>query len=671
MREGAPMAAGEPTSRSPLVSTRAGVDRGGLLACALVVAAGCLAWWGVWRAQFLFDDGPAIVDNAALQAGHWWQAAFGAEHQPLANRPLACLSLVLDFWLFGPGPFGPHLTNLLLHLGNALLVLVVVRGALRSPNLAGRFDAVTAIRLATSVAVLWVAHPLAGDAVAYATQRSTLLFSGFLLVALCAALRAAGSAHGARWRAVAVLAVACGMASKEDMVGAPLLLLLWERAFVVSSWSALRQRFGYFVALAATWLVLGGCLLLGPHNATVGYGQEQAITAWQWLLTQAGVLVHYLRLVVWPQPLRGAYDWGVVTEVGAALLPGAVVLLLLGFTCVLWRRRPWWGLLGALFFLLLAPTSSVLPIFTEIVAERRMYLPMLAVLVPLVVFGGRTVRGTSFVLLVAAVTVAFGIGAWSRIAVHANEAAFWADAYHKRTPGSRTHLAGQILSNQGAMSWSAGRPQEAVALFDESMLCADPTTTETLQYAVGLQFRGRHGEAIDLLRRLLQKVPTDAEVLGTLGTCLVSAFDAEKGKPDDARLAEAARVLQLAVERKPQKAAFWNSLGFAEKARGRLSEAEQAYRHATELSTEQVAPFLQRADVLQQLGRQDEIAPMFQRLVAARPRDVDLRLYIAERDLQRRDVAAAVVLLQQVLAIDPSNQRAGALLQQAQQATGR
>ena len=133
----------------------------------LIMAAGLFAWWGCWRGQYLFDDHPAIVDNEALQAGNAWAAAFGSKHQPLASRPLACLSLVLDFAVFGPGPFGPHLTNLLLHLGNALLLWRVLRAALAARNLRER---VAGPGLASAIVLLWVCHPLATDAVAYATQ---------------------------------------------------------------------------------------------------------------------------------------------------------------------------------------------------------------------------------------------------------------------------------------------------------------------------------------------------------------------------------------------------------------------------------------------------------------------------------------------------------------------
>ncbi|MBL8730437.1 MAG: tetratricopeptide repeat protein [Planctomycetes bacterium] len=634
----------------------------------LVLAAGLAAWWGAWNCGYVFDDRPAIVGNRALQAFDWWGAAFGPEHQPLANRPLACATLAFDLWCFGAGPFGPHLGNLLLHLANGLLVLLVVRAALRAPNLAGRYDVGRRTLVATAVAVLWVAHPLGGDAVVYATQRSTLLFSGCLLGALWSSLRAAGAASPSRWRALAVLAVALGMASKEDMVLAPVLLVLWQRALVAPSWQALRARRGYVVALAATWLVLAACLLLGPHNPTVGYATRTPVTAWQWLLTQAGVLVHYLRLVVWPHPLRGAYDSGVVTGAMAALLPGAVVVALLAVTVWLWRRRPWWGWLGALFFLLLAPTSSVLPIVTEIAAERRMYLPMLAVLVPLVVAGERWLRGRSLPLVVAAATIGCVVLAQGRVDAFRDEVAFWTDAYTKRDPASRSFLAGRLLSDYATALWLQGRFDDAADVLDRMVQCESLSSDDLHKYAQSLQQRGRTDEAIRVLRRLLARRPGDAALLGDLGTCLVQACDAEGADGSDPRLVEAEDVLRRALATAPQRSSVWNSLGGVLRARGRLAAAEQAFLRATELTTDRSMPYLSRAALLAQLGRGAEIAPMFQRLLQARPNDVALRFELSEFCLQQGQVPLARNVMQDVLRIEPGNRRA---LEQLQLLQGR
>ncbi|MBL8730395.1 MAG: tetratricopeptide repeat protein [Planctomycetes bacterium] len=640
----------------------------------LVLCAGVVAWWGVWRGEFLFDDGPAIEENQALQAGDWWGAAFGETHQPLANRPLSCVSLVIDLALFGPGPFGPHLTNLLLHLGNALLLLATLRRVLLAPNLAGRFTASGATALATAVAAVWVVHPLAGDAVAYATQRSTLLFSGFFLLALHASVRAdvARTAAGAgRWRLLVWVAVAGGMASKEEMVAAPLLLVLFERAFLVSSWSAMRARIGRYLALACTWVVLGACVTLGPGNSTVGFHTESRIGPHEWLMTQAGVVAQYLRLSLWPHPLRGAYDWDIVRTLGPCVLPGLVVVALLVGTAACWRRWPWWGWLGAMFFLLLAPTSTILPIDTEVVAERRAYLPMLFPIVTLLVAGrgwlqagiGQATRWLGPAVVVA-ILVALTSVTRGRVAVYADGPTFWADAFANRDPASRSFLASQLLCSHATMLCRQGRFDEANLLFDEAMQCARPSAITRMYHATSLQQRGDSDAAIAALRQLVHEYPAEGSVFGELGSALMRTYQPGRWAEDDARLVEAESVLRRAVALRPGRASYWNSLGNVLSARGRLAEAEPAYRRSTELTTDHPEVYFRRAAVLEQLGRGDEAAPMFARLLAARPGDVALRLRLAEIDVGRRDFAAARALLAEVLTLDPQNARAIALQRQ-------
>lgn len=599
-----------------------------LFSCAIVLAVGCFAWWGVWRGEFLFDDLPAMADNVALQNGDWWNAAYGPRHQPLANRPVACLTLVIDLAIHGRGPFGPHLGNLLFHLANALLLLVLVRRTLRVGNLAGRFPATSANRIATAIATVWVAHPLAGDAVAYATQRSTLLASGFLLLALLATVRAFTARRRWPWHLLALVASGLGMVSKEDFVVAPVLLVLFERAFLQPNWAAMRASLGRYALWGLPWIVLAASLAIGPTNETVGWNTRSGITAGQWLMTQAAVVSTYARLAVWPQPLRGAYDFGVETSLAAAALPGSLVLAGLAVTIAVWRRRPWWGWLGALFFLWLAPTSSILPIETEIAAERRAYLPMLAAIVPLVFAARRLLArapGAVGVGSLAAVVIALGLASRDRVAVHADGPSFFGDAFAKRDPQSRSFLAGSLMVSQAMMLCRRGRFAEADALLDQAITCERLTGHGLAQHAVSLQRRGRHAEAIAALRKIVADRPQEADVAGTLGTCLGDWWQADRGRADDPRITEAEVALRHALASFPLRASYWNSLSNMLAVQGRIAEAEDALRHVTELQTERVEPFLRRAELLRQLGRSAEIRPMFARLLAARPEEPDLR----------------------------------------------
>lgn len=627
-----------------------------------VVAVG-IAYHGVWCGVWIFDDGPALAENDALRAGDWWQAAFGPVHTPLAGRPLTCASLALDFAIFGTGPFGPHLGNLLLHLGNALLLFACVRAALRAPNLAGTFQERHTMAVAAAIGVVWAVHPLGVDAVAYATQRSTLLAAAFVLLAVLATLRREHAPARVWWSAVAVVASGCAMASKEDAVVVPFLVLLAERAFVVPDWSALRSRWRFQIAVAATWGVLVFCVVHAADNPTVGWNTRSGVTAWSWLLTEAGVVARYLCLAAWPSPLRGFYDLGVVTSVGDAALGGAVVSGVLALAIAAWRRWPWLGWLGALWFLGLAPTSTILPIVTEIAAERRVYLPMLFVVAPVVV--ALVVvprRGPRWIGWCAIAGLAIG-GAFTtraRVAVYADPGTFWSDAYAKRAPGARTFLAGILLANMADVLDAGGRTDDAAALLDDAMACDGPTSPAICRHALSLSRRGRHREAIDEMQRLVAGDPSP-RAAGTLGVCLAVAHEAEHAAGDDSRLGAAEAALRPATVAHPREAQFWSALGYVLRARGRFDAAEQAYERLTRCEPEESAPYLIRAELLERLGRGGEVGPWMQGVLAARPAAITLHLDWAAWSVHHGDLATARALVARVLARAPGEARAAAM----------
>jgi tetratricopeptide (TPR) repeat protein len=666
------------------------------VAALAVVALGLAAWWGVWNGDWVFDDQFAIVGNGPLRRGDWLGGAFDPTHTPLANRPLSCLTLVGDFAIWGPGPFGPHLGNLLLHLATAVLLLCTVRLALLAPNLAGCFDARRATSLATAVVAVWVVHPVGGDTVAYATQRSTSLISLFLVVALYATLRAFTAAKPWRWRAVALAALACGMASKEDMVTAPVLVLLFERAFLLPSWGVMRTRLSWYGALASTWIVLAVCLWLGPVNATVGYDAIPPVTAWEWLMTQAGVILHYLANIVWPADLRTAYDWGIVRDFGRALWPGLVVVSLLALTVRSWWRprstvrrelaandaaqavaagdSMAWGWLGALIFLMLTPTSSILPIVTELAAERRVYLPMLAVIVPAVIGGDALLRraapraGWIGTALLAAVVVALAVVAHTRVAAYSNEAAVWTDAYEKRDPQSRTTMTARILTNYGLIRKYAGERDAAFALFDQAMECEDQGEATVVQYASSLLARDRYDEAVRVTKFLVLKSGT-AKAHAMAGIALARAHSAARAAPDDPRLREALVHLSNAIEGGVAGPEEWSQLAYVWSAQGRLEEAQQAYRRACNASPKDPEPYLRLAETLVRLDRTLEVRQVVDAMLGQRPDDVPARLRFAAILVGGGDREGADALLRQALSMEPDNAEAAAMLRQLRAGT--
>jgi hypothetical protein len=183
------------------------------------------------------------------------------------------------------------------------------------------------------------------------------------------------------------------MACKEMAVVIPVVVMAYDRVFLSrDNGSRLGHRAAFYTGLFATWVVLLACLVEFSDVAT-RQGARHPIGSWDYLKTQAGVIVHYLRLALWPVgQASDYYDWPVAHGLSSVLPQAAVLLVLLAATAVALLRRAWLGFVGAWFFVILAPTSSVVPLGTEIAAERRMYLPLAAVVIVLLAGGWWVVR---------------------------------------------------------------------------------------------------------------------------------------------------------------------------------------------------------------------------------------------------------------------------------------
>ena len=340
-----------------------------------LVLAGALTYITSFSRPFLYDDDLGIVSNENIRA--WWdlpRVLSPVRESPVAGRPLVSLSLALNYALGGLDVRGYHAVNLAIHLACALLVFGIVRRTLRLESLR-RTWVERADDVAFAVALLWVVHPLTSEVVDYVVQRTESLMAFFYLLTLYTSVR--GLRGSRAWQVVAVVACACGMASKESMVTAPVAVVMYDAVFAFSSWrDALRVRWPWYAGLASTWAVLAALILPGPRRYSAGF--SSGVTPWQYLLNQAVMVPRYLRLAIWPRGFVLFYGPAVPLRLTQVLGSALVVAALLGLTAAALRWRPTLGFLGLWFFLTLAPTSSIVPIATEVGAERRMYLPLIA-----------------------------------------------------------------------------------------------------------------------------------------------------------------------------------------------------------------------------------------------------------------------------------------------------
>ena len=345
---------------------------------ASVVALALIAYGNSYPGAWIFDDPYTIPANPGI--GVLWPpsaAIASPPGSPASGRPLTALSFNLNAAVSGLHPASFRFVNVLIHAANALLLFLLVRRLLaRMPRWRD-----TAPTVAWMTAALWAVHPLNTSSVTYISQRAESLMALFFLAALYALARLGELGVARRWSAAALVLAWCAVLAKDVGAMLPLLVIPFDRAFFRATWrEAWHKRKRLFVVmLIPAWLFLGITYLSDPRQGTVRF-DYQGINSWTYLCTQAAAIVMYVRKVFWPDPLILDYGWPIVS-VWREWLPHAVALTSV-FAAGLWCmvRKPAIGFPVVMFFAVLAPSSSVIPVVTEIMAEHRMYLPSALVL---------------------------------------------------------------------------------------------------------------------------------------------------------------------------------------------------------------------------------------------------------------------------------------------------
>jgi len=433
-----------------------------LIACGGVILATVWAYMPALSGPFVFDDLVEIALNPSM-ARLWPPTVPMFEGGKLPHRPLPYLSFAIDRAIHGLDTRGYHLVNLAIHLANGWLIgWLVARGSQRAAP--ARWDAASARWLGLAVAAIWLLHPLCTQAVAYIYQRMESLGAMAILGTLACFEKSLDSARPSRWRAAAVAASAAGMACKETAVVAPLLVLLYDLLIVhggdFGSWrKTWRFSRSFHAALAATWLVLAGVIFsqAGRYSEFRDGSEAAAVGSGLYLLNQCPVLLHYLKLALWPASLCLDHDWP-VNRSWIGLLPMfAAITAVFAVAIGIARRFPGIAFLMLGWFLLLAPTSSLIPV-ADLCVEHRMYLP-LAMLVTLVVLaldaaastmagGGR--RTALLVGCAAAMALPLLMATQMRAGDYASRIGIWQDTVIKAPNNPRAWLSvGWIVLGSG------------------------------------------------------------------------------------------------------------------------------------------------------------------------------------------------------------------------------
>ncbi|HUI06133.1 MAG TPA: tetratricopeptide repeat protein [Verrucomicrobiae bacterium] len=602
----------------------------------VVVAAGLLAYHNSFTGSFFHDDFGSILDNPTIR--HLWPISqcLSPPHRNRLLRPLVNLSLAISYAVSGYNVWGYHALNLTIHILAGLALLGIVRRTLLTPTLVSGFGA-GADELALATAVLWTVHPLQTESVTYISQRAESLMGLFYLLTLYCFIRGVepslmsngnqlrGKGSWQRrtrlWYGLSVAACALGMASKEVMVTAPVMVMLYDHAFVSASFrEAWRRRWSLYLALSATWVVLAFVQTAG-HNLATALTNAQSIhlTWWEYLATQPGVILEYLRLSVWPSPLYLIHPWPIANTWLSILPATVVVVILLGATVWAWRSCPAWGFLGAWFFLILAPSSSFIPLL-DLIYEHRMYLSLAAV-VSVFVIGLYWVAARRSLGLFAVAAIALGFLTWRR-----NED-------YQRNPHSTLGIALQ----------RAGKIQEAIANYQQALQVTPDDALTHYNLGTALAEAGQVPEAIAQYEQAVQIQPDFAYAHNNLGLALAKL----------GRTPEAIAQYEQALRYLPDVPETHNNLGNALFQTGKIDEAIRHYEEALRLNPGYAEAHSNLGNALLSVGRIPDAIGHCQQALKINPDDAEAHNNLANALLEAGNTQGAIVHYQQALRINP------------------
>jgi tetratricopeptide (TPR) repeat protein len=629
---------------------------GGVLLCAVV--------FGTHAADlgngFVYDDQSNIVENPdyrglGLPQLRWMFTTFLMGHY----QPLSWVTLGLDYVLWGENPRGYHLTNLILHVANTVIVYLLalaLLGTRPASNLPRQCRPGWNVHIAALIATLMFAvHPLRVESVAWVTERRDVLSSFFLLLAVLFYLHAHGGATVTRpggWIALTVVVYALSLLSRALGVTFPAVLLLldwyplrriggrpggwtgrtvWRVCVEKIPFGLLALIFVFVAPLAAR--SSGATSTLADHTLP-----ERAAQA-------CYGLVFYLRKTVAPFGLSPLYEFPPRMLLLSAKYTVPAILVLLALVAGLrWGRRwPWLTVVALLHAVLLGPVLGFLQAGPQEVADRYSYQPAIGWAI---LAGGGLLwlwqrpryRGLALACISASVLSLPGLAVltWRQSLVWQNSVSLWEQAV-RYAPSATSHFS---LAGVYAQS---GRLPDAIPQYRAALHLAPRDATTVCALAKALAETGQLNEATQVCQEALAHLSGNARVHFQYGNVLRALH-----QPDDAfrEYTEAARL-------DPKLFEAHLNLGGALAERGRTDEAIDQLRQALDLQPHHAGARYNLATALLARGDTEEAISEYRQALAARPDFPEARLNLAQALDRTGQRDAAIAELQAVLQSHP------------------
>jgi tetratricopeptide (TPR) repeat protein len=603
-----------------------------------------------------FDDPLYVSGNVHVQAGMTWESIKWAFTTFAGGfwHPLTWLSLMLDCQLFRLHAGGHHLSGLLLHAANTLLLFVVFRRMTGTTWRSG------------FVAALFALHPLHVESVAWISDRKDLLGALFWILTMLMYVRyveeaeagvqepghgsqqprASSTPHASRYYALSLLFFACGLMSKATVLTLPLVLLLLDW------WPLGRFRpSGRHPRLLTLCLEKLPFLAAGFVAGLISiYGQKASgalPTAIQFPVGEriANAILSYARYLAqtfWPTGLSAYYPYprtyAVVPVVGAALVTVAV-------SALVWRlaRRRQYVAVGWLWYLVtLLPAIGLVQVGGHSRADRYTYLPLIGLFM-LLAWGAydltRRWRHQAVWLSSAGAAVIILCAGLSR-----QQLGYWKNSetlFRRALAVTQDNL--MALNNLGAALAEQGKPEEAIIHLQEALRLMPDYPGVHNNLGATLAKQGRLDEGIPHLREAVELARDDAGAHRNLADALTW-----KG-----RLDEAITEYKTAIKLNPNEAATHCNLGNALAGKGLREDAITQYHEALKLNPEFIDAYIRLGAVLGMSGRLDEAASQFHRALELDSNNAEAHCNLGIALLKQQRSDEAISQLQAALKLSP------------------
>ena len=552
--------------------------------CLFLVVATLAVYWQVLDNDFVhYDDGVYVTENLRVQKGVTFDNLTWAATSSLASNwhPLTWISHMIDCQFYGLNPKGHHLTSLLFHVANTLLLLLIfvrMTGALWQSSL---------------VAALFALHPLHVESVAWVAERKDVLSTFFMMLTVWAYLLYVKK--GKVWRyLLVVLFFVFGLMSKPMLVTLPFVLLMLDfwplgrlchirdtRNEVTGQHTDERPNIFRLVLEKVPFfaLAVGSSIVTFIVQERGGAVKLLEMYSIQTRIINAFVAyIEYIVNMVWPVKLAVLYPHpGNSLPIWKGVVTGLVMVLITVLVIRKARKIPYLAVGWFWYIVTLIPVIGIVQVGSQAMADRYTYITLIGLFV-IIAWGANDLlskwlrRKIWLGTLAAIILPVLIVLTWKQVQ-------YWEDSItlykHTLKHTSNNFI---IYNNLGKVYNDSGKYKEAIEAYKQSTRIAPDYAMAHSNLGVSYNDLGKYKEAIEACRKAIWINPDYAKAYFNL-----SVAYGESGK-----YKEAIEACRKAIEIDPDYAMAHSNLGVAYGVLGMYKEAIEKFKQAIEIDPDDV-----------------------------------------------------------------------------------